>query len=287
MKRLLIFTIILSLTACLGLGAQNDSTQVLAMPQKTVAVDADEQAVSHTSERDYPTAISEVSAKECYIHGNYSEAARIYQTLLDDSPKPTAALLFNLGTSYYQTKQYGKAILMLERAKRLSPKDQDIDNNLNMAYSKIIDNFNPGQPLISYILDSCSRLFGLAWSIAFVFVFAAIFVGGLLIFFIGTSRQRRRISFYIAGAAFFLLILFNIFAWNEYSHYTDHSMAIVQAIQTEVKNKEKHGKTELLLHQGTKVKILEEKDNRIKVQTADRQEGWIDANTVEKINPEE
>lgn len=292
MRRIYLITIsilFILLTPALLIG-QEDSTKVLTMPQTSVHQDGDKNAEDeYTNDQSDKHSehlnADESTARKYYFNGEYSEAARVFETILDKSSEPSAALYFNLGTSLLQAKQYGKAILMLERAKRLDPKDKEIINNLNLAYSKTIDDFTPNQPFISYISDQISGCFGLAWSITLAIVFTIITVGGIIIFFIGTTRQKRRIAFYVAGTVFFLMIISNLMAWNQYSHYNDHSMAIVQAIQVEAKENGNKGKTEMIIHEGTKVKILETKDNLIKVQTIDQSEGWIPASSVQRINP--
>src|SRR6185295_12270070 len=48
-------------------------------------------------------------------------------------------IYFNLGNSYYKTNNIGYAILNYERAKKLSPDDEDINVNLKLANQKTED----------------------------------------------------------------------------------------------------------------------------------------------------
>lgn len=68
---------------------------------------------------------------EAYSRGDYYAAAEFYNQLAATSGY-SAGLLYNLGNSYAQFGQTGKAILNYERALRLSPSDSDIQGNLEL-----------------------------------------------------------------------------------------------------------------------------------------------------------
>ena len=87
------------------------------------------------------TALSAQSlqdAAEAYSKENYSEAVQIYESL-SDSLGVSSELYYNLGNSYYKLKQYPKAILNYERALLLSPGEEDIKVNLELARANIVD----------------------------------------------------------------------------------------------------------------------------------------------------
>lgn len=52
-------------------------------------------------------------------------------------------MFYNLGNAYYRTENITKAVLNYERALLLSPGDDDIRFNLQMARSKTIDKITP------------------------------------------------------------------------------------------------------------------------------------------------
>ena len=81
-------------------------------------------------------------ASKLYKSGNYAEASMQYQNLVNDGKKSTA-LFFNLANCYYKTGDYSKAILNYERAKKISPADEDIEYNLKLANAKASDKIDP------------------------------------------------------------------------------------------------------------------------------------------------
>lgn len=68
---------------------------------------------------------------EAYSRGEFSAAADFYEQLTATSGYGPG-VLFNLGNSYAQSGQTGKAILNYERALRLAPSNSDIQSNLEL-----------------------------------------------------------------------------------------------------------------------------------------------------------
>jgi len=72
---------------------------------------------------------------EAYSKGNFSAAAELYEQLTAASGYGEG-VLFNLGNSYAQLGQTGKAVLNYERALRLAPSNSDIQSNLDLIRKK-------------------------------------------------------------------------------------------------------------------------------------------------------
>ncbi len=72
------------------------------------------------------------AANQLYQAGNYGSAISIYEELIfkgvDD-----AVVFYNLGNAYYQSGELGRAVLNLQRAALLDPRDADIQANLNLV----------------------------------------------------------------------------------------------------------------------------------------------------------
>jgi hypothetical protein len=67
-----------------------------------------------------------------YAAGNYDEALSWYEKA-EKEKGVSAALLYNLGNTYYHKKEIGKCILSYERALLLEPHNADIRANLNLT----------------------------------------------------------------------------------------------------------------------------------------------------------
>jgi tetratricopeptide (TPR) repeat protein len=77
-----------------------------------------------------PAAFEE--ANRLYEQARFKEAARAYQALLD-AGRVSAELHFNAGNAHFKSGQLGRAIHHYLAARRLSPRDPDIEANLQFA----------------------------------------------------------------------------------------------------------------------------------------------------------
>ena len=72
------------------------------------------------------------NANSDYEGGRFPEAAKSYQEILK-TDGPRVSVLRNLGSSYFQMAENGRAILAFERALTLKPRDPDLLANLKLA----------------------------------------------------------------------------------------------------------------------------------------------------------
>lgn len=77
-------------------------------------------------------------ANELYQKGDYDRAWDIYQGLLE-SGFQSSSLYFNLGNCAFKQGDIGKAVANYLRAERLSPRDEDIRENLRFVRSLLAD----------------------------------------------------------------------------------------------------------------------------------------------------
>ena len=78
-----------------------------------------------------------------YGHGQYAEAVQQYEALIGLGYRD-AALHYNLSNAYLEDGDLGRAILNYLRAEELSPRDPDIQDNLEIARSKTVDQLQGG-----------------------------------------------------------------------------------------------------------------------------------------------
>jgi uncharacterized protein YgiM (DUF1202 family) len=84
--------------------------------------------------------------------------------------------------------------------------------------------------------------------------------------------------------ALLLGILSAAFAWDQRHNSGLKDSAIVMKLVSTVKSSpDNSGKTLFILHEGTKVKLLEELGGWMRVELADGRQGWIISIDIEKI----
>ncbi len=223
-------------------------------------------------------------ANQAYDKQHYKKAIQLYDSIIKEgwvSPK----LYYNLGDAYFRTKNLPSAILYFEKAKKLDPNNSDIKYNLGIANSMIIDKI---EKVPHFFLTRWWNYFynlfnSNTWTIIFIISFA------ILVFFVGwfilaQSRKSRMWSFFLGIIFFFIsIVVFGLASQRNY--YTrNQKEAIVFSPSISVKSSPSPNSVDLfVIHDGTKVKLLDNVDGWYKIKISNGSIGWIPDNSVRKI----
>jgi len=219
-----------------------------------------------------------------YEKENYQAAIKSYQSVLN-TEKQSAELYFNLGNCYYKLHKVAPAIYNYEKALLLSPNDTEIITNLEFARKMAIDDIKviPKVGFSKLIQDFTAKYYYDTWAwiaVAFAFLFLLFFVG----YYFSQSTVLKRVFFF--GMFFWLLGigLSTASGFYEKGRVDNERPAIVFAETASVKSEPKISATDaFVLHEGTKVYILESIANWKKVELTDETTGWIEENAIKEI----
>ena len=222
---------------------------------------------------------------QAYTDGKFSDASAAW-TSIEESGQKSAKLYYNLGNAWFKQGNYPKAILNYERALRLDPSYSDARYNLEFTSNFVQDKI---EPVPEFILKSVARkvcyvMGSNAWAVIFLVLLAAALVMGLL-FLLGSSVGKRRAGFY-CGIVLMLLsagaLSFSI--WQK-SDSVKTDTAIVMSPVSSVKSSPSSGSSKdlFVIHEGTKVTILDEVGTWRNISLADGRQGWITSNELEVI----
>lgn len=222
---------------------------------------------------------------QAYTDGKFSDASAAW-TSIEESGQKSAKLYYNLGNAWFKQGNYPKAILNYERALRLDPSYSDARYNLEFTSNFVQDKI---EPVPEFILKSVARkvcyvMGSNAWAVIFLVLLAAALVMGLL-FLLGSSVGKRRAGFY-CGIVLLLLsagaLSFSI--WQK-SDSVKTDTAIVMSPVSSVKSSPSSGSSKdlFVIHEGTKVTILDEVGTWRNISLADGRQGWITSNELEVI----
>lgn len=228
--------------------------------------------------------VNVAKANKAYSAGSFTVAADLYQKVVD-AGYASPELFYNMGNAYFKMNDYASAILWYERAKRLDPGSEDINFNLNVANTKISDKIEP-LPELFYKrwYNSLVQVFSTdAWASMFV----CMFIAGLLCLILYLASRvliLRKIGFWTALVLFFLSFITLVFAWSGYSFTKSTSEGIVFAPTITVKSSPDDKSTDLfVLHEGTKVRLLDNISGWYEIRIANGSVGWLPNNSLEKI----
>jgi tetratricopeptide (TPR) repeat protein len=221
---------------------------------------------------------------ELYKKGMYSQAASKYQTVAD-SGYISSDLFYNLGNAYYKAKDNKSAILYYEKAKLLNPQDKELNYNLSLAKSKTVDKIEtiPDLFLSEWIRSFRDSLAVDNWAAISLALFIA-GLAGLLVYYFISRINIRKISFWGGSICLTLAVLTYLFAESAHNSQIKQRTAIVFIKAVTVKSTPSETGTNLfILHEGTKVKIIDKVDTWQKIKIPDGNQGWVKESDIAKI----
>ena len=232
----------------------------------------------------YPDSLWKAGV-DAYSAGRWEEALADWNDLAATGLR-SPELYFNLGNACFKAGEIAPAILNYERALRLDPSDADIRYNLEFARNLTQDRIDE---VPEFILKTWVRKVGYllssnAWAVLSLLLWAAALALALL-FLLGPSAGARRAGFFTGIAALLLALAAWGFARSQKAAAERHDAAIVMRPVTSVTSSpsSEAAKSLFILHEGTKVKVLDEVSGFSDIELADGRRGWIPSGDIERI----
>nr|NQU90766.1 tetratricopeptide repeat protein [Bacteroidota bacterium] len=224
-------------------------------------------------------------ANKEYNEGLYGQAIELYEKAMENGYE-SFELYYNLGNAYFKLNNLASAILFFEKAKKLNPNDEDINFNLKIANSRIVDKIET-VPELFYVRWWNSMIYALnvdewAWVNILSFSLALVLI---LVFLLSQSIWLKKTSFWLG----ILILLFSISSYllssQKYNSFLKNHEAIVFTPTVTVKSSpSKTGIDLFVIHEGTKLQITDQVgDNWYEVKIANGSVGWIPATDIRKI----
>ena len=222
---------------------------------------------------------------EAYNGGYWSNAAQCWEAIMDMGVD-SEVLCYNVGNAYFRDGFTAKAILWYERALKIDPSYKDARFNLEFANNQIQDRIDPVPEFMlkSMARKLCYSIGSNAWAVFSLIFFVAMLVM-LLVFLLAAGSGSRRVGFFTAILLLVLaLISFSFATWQK-DDYLRRDGAIVMSPVSSVKSSpSSDGSRDLfVLHEGTKVTILDEVGTWKNIELSDGRQGWVRAGDIEVI----
>ena len=225
------------------------------------------------------------SGVEAYTAGDWKQAADDWSDVAATGLS-SKELYYNLGNAYFKSGETAKAILHYERALRMDPSDKDVRYNLEFARNLTQDRIDevPEFFVKTWIRKVSYGLSSNAWAVFSLLLLAA-GLGLLLLFLLGPSAGARRTGFFTGLAALLLALACWGFARGQKGDAERHDTAIVMRPVASVTSSPSAdaAKSLFILHEGTKVKVLDEVSGFSDIELSDGRRGWIATGDIEII----
>ena len=218
-----------------------------------------------------------------FTEGNFQQAVELYTQILNGG-HTSAALEYNLGNACFKLDQVGQSILHLERAHKLSPRDEDIQFNLNYVKLYRQDQLDlPGRSALVERFESLRRYFTLRELALAAIICWVLLVVSFVIFWHGRGKRYGNQAFYIFLTATTMFIL--VGGWSLDSYRLDSQKQIV-VMETEVQIHSapvETSKVLFILHEGMEGTVKSQADAWYEIKLADGKTGWVQADAVAQI----
>ncbi|WP_452220087.1 tetratricopeptide repeat protein [Lacinutrix salivirga] len=220
-----------------------------------------------------------------YNNGDYDQAIKKYESILE-TDEHSAEVYFNLANAHYKLNNIAPSIYYYEKALLLKPNDKEIKNNLVFAKNMTVDAIEtvPEIGLSKFLNQTTNRLTFDSWSkLAIAFMFA--FVTLIILYYFASKTSKKRLAFVGSATTLILACITLAFAFKSYSLFNKKNPAIVFAQETKIKNEPNNRSEEaFILHEGTKVNVLDSVNNWRKIKLSDGKTGWIESADIKVLN---
>ena len=219
-----------------------------------------------------------------YQKGDYKGAIESYDRILK-SGFVAPEVYFNLGNCYYKINNIPESVLNYERALKLAPRDEDIQFNLKLANLKVVDKIQGvDQLFFKRWMEDLSHFFSTdsaAW-VAVILIWSALLI--LALFVISWNTILKKVFFYFGVLLLLSSVTFYLISNYRYHTINSTTAGIVFNPSVYVKSAPDDKSTDLfILHEGTKVQILDAVGNWKKIRLMNNNEGWVKAESLEVI----
>lgn len=233
-------------------------------------------------------------ADSAYMRDDFSAALQAY-TQLQSQYGTSSWLYYNIGNCQYRLGRPGLAIVSYERALRLDPLNEDARANLEFVNSKITDEpGDRGMFITKTVSAIASSLPANTWASIAIGTFILL-LGAIAAYIFSSNVTLRKIGFFGAIVLAIVCVVSNVLAYKATKYATSTTEAVVTVpstlLSTSPRTPKDRTEEAMLLHEGTKVEILDSVTTRadstvtiwFDVQIDNNHRAWIKGSDITRI----
>ena len=214
-----------------------------------------------------------------YQEGDYLAAVAAYREVVDGGWEGVE-LEYNLGLSALQAGQLGLAVLSLERARRLDPRDEAVRLALARAQAAQIDELAGDQGLPFF--ERVGLLTPAAWATASFaaawLLFFGVWLAGLL-----RGLSPSRLSLSLAGPLALVLLTGIWLGASAWARDGVERAVVMVATAPVREGPAPRYPTQFEVHEGLVVELLERQGPYLRVRLGNGLSGWAEARSIEAL----
>lgn len=221
---------------------------------------------------------------QAYQNNDYQTAIEQFEAALQHG-KASAALYYNLGNAYYKMDEIGPAILNYERAKKMEPRDADIEFNLQIAQLKVVDKIpSPEADFFFKVWNGVKNILSLEQFAIIAIILYVIFILLIVLRLLVKSPGLANMARYSAVPVFILLILVASLFVVRIRQDVNVKHGVILVDKVSVVSSPSSGSTEMFaLHEGVKIQIIAQSGDFTRIRLTDGKDGWVPRGALEII----
>jgi tetratricopeptide (TPR) repeat protein len=219
-----------------------------------------------------------------FSSGDYQKALESWVDIYRTGYR-SAELDYNIGNAYFKLNNIPAAILFYERAYLLKPGDEDINYNLQIARTLVVDRFEEIPELffvrwynllaLSFSTNTWARISIITFILCLLF---------LSLYFYTSKYKLKVLGFWLALILIIVsLVSLALTLRNKNIVYDSREAVIFSPAVSGKSSPDSSGTDLFVLHEGTKVTVEDEVGEWYEIRLSDGNKGWIPANSLEII----
>ena len=230
-----------------------------------------------------------ISADSLFALGNryfriekYDYALDAYSAILEQVEHPD--LYFNMGNTFYRSGDVGKAVWAYEKGLQFSPRQKDLNHNLDIVNTRVQDRIE--MPQGYFFIEWYSSLKN-QYTLQDLIVWGGLMI--LLFAFAGFFKEFGILDMVFAGRTqiFFLIltVIIHGLALDKYWELSDREEGVVVSPVVNVRSApvDRDEKVIFRIHEGLKVDIAQSQPGWFEIILLDGKKGWIPYKSLLKL----
>ena len=223
-----------------------------------------------------------IDANEHFSAQEYLLAIEIYEEILINAEHQD--VYYNLGNAYYRVGDIGNSIWAYEKALKLSPRDSDINFNINYLRTMVRDKIIP--PTDMYLISLYKSLvlkFTINDLILFIgLLFLFLSVKYILNFYTNAINPFNVIINYTTIA---FIVTLSLMTLDKYWHASDKYLGVIVVSAVDVRSSPLNRGENVIfrIHEGTKVEIQNFQSGWSEIILLDGKKGWVPSKDIREI----
>ncbi|MBU1996305.1 MAG: tetratricopeptide repeat protein [Candidatus Omnitrophica bacterium] len=219
-----------------------------------------------------------VTAERFYKEKEYKKAIEQYELIIKDGEE-SGQIYYNLANSYFKNGNYGKAVLNYERAKRIMPRDRDVDYNYKYVLKLIKDFGSENKGFMIKIIDKFTGFHSDQELVTIGVTIGLVALGLYLLFLF------MKVTLIIGKIILVVLSVLAVVYMGGFKYKVQKQVGTAVILDnSDARFEPREDATiHFKLNEGNRVKMMKFEGGWVKIKRADNKQGWVQQINLEGI----